>query len=154
VSTNLPPEERLALTRARMRLALHSEPKAHAHASSATGPGWMDALKSEPVAGIVLEALRQWWQQHPLRTAGTLVAQAVQSTLAPVAQRNPVALVLAAFVVGGLLALAKPWRWIPVSAIFVGVVPQILAKWVAQVPTSTWMSGLDAFLRQGSKSRE
>jgi hypothetical protein len=54
-------------------------------------------------------------------------------------------LVLGALVLGGMLAWSRPWRWILKPALFAGLMAQLSAKLMAQVPLQSWMSLLTAF---------
>jgi hypothetical protein len=137
-----------------MRVAMRAHPGPSPHAANTVGWSWLEKLQSEPGTRVMLDALRLWWQQYPLRTVGTQVAQSVRNVLTPIAQRNPLGLVVAAFAVGGLLTLAKPWRWISVPAVLAGALPQVLAKMAAQVPPSSWFDGLDALLRRSAQPPE
>jgi hypothetical protein len=57
-----------------------------------------------------------------------LAAQAATVLVQPIARRHPYALVLGAAVAGGLLMLARPWRWISTPALLAGLLPQIMAE--------------------------
>jgi MFS family permease len=114
----------------------------------------LEKLKSEPAASVALEALRRWWEQYPLQTAAKELTQSLRAVLVPIAQRNPLGLVLAAFLAGGLVTLAKPWRWMSLQGIFLGALPQILAKVVAQVPVATWLDRGDASQRPGTERED
>jgi hypothetical protein len=122
-----PPELRLVISRERLRVALQVPgPPSKVSGSS----GWLNVLQSVPCTRLVLEALT------------------------PIAQRNPLGLMLTALAAGALLTWAKPWRWSPLSGIVAGVLPEILAKLVAQVPPSTWLDGLDALFRRNVAPEE
>jgi hypothetical protein len=154
MSAGQSPQDRLALSRERLHLAMRTPPKPPINPTSSLGWRWLEALQSEPGIRVVMEALRLWWEQYPLRTVATQVAQSASAALTPMAQRNPLGLMLVALVAGGLLTLARPWRWISLPAIFAGVLPQILVKLVTQVPPSTWLERLDALLRHGSEPQD
>jgi hypothetical protein len=119
----------LAISRERLRLALHA-PRPPSKAHGTDGLGWLNALQSEPCTRLVREAL------------------------GPIAQRNPLGLMLVAFAAGGLIALTKPWRWIPLPAILAGVLPEILAKLMAQAPPSTWLDALEALIRRSGSTED
>jgi hypothetical protein len=76
------------------------------------------------------------------------VGDALQGAVRPLAQRHPVALVLTALVVGGLLVSGRAWRWILTPTLLAGLLPQLLSKAIAGVPTASWMAMLAA-LTQG-----
>lgn len=136
--------ERLALSRERLRSTMLPPPR-KAHASALAGgvgnvtSSLVERLRELPGATPVLEALETWWQQHPLRTASLVAADAARKFAAPLAERNPVGLVVAAVVVGALLALSKPWRWLLRPAIFAGLVPAIATRVMRQMPVESWL---------------
>ena len=105
---------------------------------------WTDALRAVPGAAILLDALRGWWQQHPLRLYSVIAAEAGAAVAKPVAQRHPVALVGGAFVVGALLALSRPWRWIIKPALFAGLVPHLASNTLAHLPLQSWLAALSS----------
>lgn len=148
----LTPAERLTLSRERLRLALRdiSMPPGRASSARASGAGlaWLDGLKSIPAAGIVIEAVRSWWAQHPWRIGSLLAGEAAKTLVQPMAQRHPLGLVVGALLVGGVLAWVRPWRLILTSSLFAGLLPQLLSKAVAQIPTQSWMAVLTELLKQ------
>jgi hypothetical protein len=130
MNTVATPAERLVQSRERLRLALNGSPPApdDAHAAQqaahAAAPWWAK-LAALPGAGIVIEAAQQWWARHPVRANVLLAFNATQAVVQPVAQRHPVVLVAAAFVVGGLLARHPLGRLLK-PALFAGLLPQLL----------------------------
>ena len=140
---------RLVLSRERLRHEMRerSAPKRHVAGDGAArdGVSWQDRLKGIPVAGVLFEALASWWTNHPLNGVGTVAAVAARASLAPMAQRNPLGLVLAAAVIGGAMAATRPWRWLLKPALFAGLVPQLVSKLVAQVPLESWMGIVSNF---------
>jgi hypothetical protein len=139
---------RLAASRQRLQIALRETIEANqprVAASGHTSPAWMDELKALPGIGIVVQALNAWWAKYPLNAASTMAFDAANSVAKPLASRHPIPLVLAALVFGGLLAWSRPWRWILKPALFAGLMAQLSAKLVAQVPLQSWMSLLKAF---------
>ena len=137
--------ERLALSRERLRSTMMPPPaKASAHAFGAGSAGSFaagltDRLKDLPGAALLLDAVRTWWAQHPLRTASMVAAEASRKFAAPLAERNPLALILGAVVVGALFALTKPWRWLLRPALFAGLVPALGARLMRQLPLESWL---------------
>ena len=133
---NMSPAERLAVSREHLRAALQREPVASRPEGAAPGvearpeparsAGFED-LRSLPGAKVVMEAIGLGWDRHPLRATGLLVAEAAKAAIAPLARRHPLLLVAGALVVGGLLARSRPWRWGWRSAVFAGLLPQLLA---------------------------
>lgn len=150
--------DRLAESRARVRDALQAIAKPPQRASAgdshslfgATGTAWLDSLKSAPGVSIIVEAISAWWMRHPLRLASGVAVDAARAALQPVAQKNPVALVLGALVVGALVAWSRPWRWIARPALLAGLAPQLLSKVIAHAPMSSWMSVLTS-MAEGQK---
>lgn len=140
----LDPEIRLALSRERIRLALRAL-DAHKASSNPTSPSSSTASPS-PFASVLSALLGGGWrevlQSEPLVSA--------RARLATLAQRHPLGLVLAALAAGGVLALAKPWRWFSVPPLLAAILPQMLGSLAAQVPPATWISALDALLERGS----
>jgi hypothetical protein len=136
--------ERLALSRERLRSTMMpAERKTASHPLGAGvggfASGLADRIREMPGADMLLEAIRTWWQQHPLRTAALVAADASRKFAGPLAERNPLGLVLGAVVVGALLALSKPWRWLLRPALFAGLVPAIAARVMRQLPIESWL---------------
>jgi hypothetical protein len=146
--------ERLAASRQRLQIALAQTVEANrprAVSPSHAAPAWMDELKAIPGVGIVVQALSAWWAKYPLNTASVMAFDAANAVAKPLASRHPVLLVAGAVAVGGLLAYSRPWRWILKPALFAGLMAQLSAKMVAQVPLQSWMSLLTAFAQGRSK---
>ncbi|MBA3057853.1 MAG: hypothetical protein KJ614_13400 [Gammaproteobacteria bacterium] len=152
------PAERLTLSRDRLRLALRDIAGPAGHTADARTSGaklaWLDGLKSMPVAGIVLEAVRSWWAQHPWRVATLLAGETVKTVVQPLAQRHPIGLVVGAVLVGGVLAWARPWRLVFTSSLLAGLLPQLLSKAVTQIPIKSWMTVLTELLKQPQPTQE
>jgi hypothetical protein len=144
-------QARLNHSRLRLSLALHQAHAAQGQTDAARGagaaPGWVEGLTSDPALRMVLQTVATWWAHHPLQQATSVAALAARELLRPMALRNPFGLVLGAAAVGGALVLIKPWRWISVSALAAGLVPQLLAKLVAQLRPASWAEVLSSWLR-------
>lgn len=123
--------QRLAASRERMRLSMRKA-----------------APEPRESSGMVADALRDWWSQHPWRVAGTVAADAVKAGLQPVAQRHPIALVLGAVVVGGLIVWARPWRGILRPALLAGLLPQLMSKAMEHLPVESWLAVLSSLAKQ------
>lgn len=132
---------RLVLSRDRLRseMLMRSAPKRFAADGGEGHPNLQERLKSLPVVGVVFEALASWWSSHPLNAVSSVAAGAVRAAIEPMAQRNPLTLMLLAVVFGGALVATRPWRWLLKPALFAGLVPQLVSKLVAQVPLESWM---------------
>jgi hypothetical protein len=146
---------RLALSRSRLSLALH-----HVHAEQgrssapreAAHPVWWEALCTEPGTRVVLDALSAWWAQQPWHQTTALLAESAKRLLRPLAQRNPVALVLGAAAIGGAVVLLKPWRWISVPALTAGVMPGLIAGVFSQLRPLSWAELLNSWLKTLDKN--
>ena len=132
---------RLALSRDRLRREMlqRSAPKRLAADGNAVHPSLQDRLKSLPLVGVLFEGLASWWSNHPLNAVSAVALGAARSAVEPMAQRNPVALMVVALVLGGALVATRPWRWLLKPALFAGLVPQLVSKLAAQVPLESWM---------------
>lgn len=147
-TTTASPAERLTASRERLRQALRDKAAARGgNAGAGSGAAWWNALKSVPGTRLVVEALQGWWKQHPLHATGTLVGDALQAVVRPMARRHPLGLVVGALLVGGLLVSGRAWRWILTPTLLAGLVPQLLTKAVALVPAQSWLAVLDALAR-------
>jgi len=143
---SLTASDRLALSRERLRQAMSdpSVPRGEGSNRRAGGAAvaWQDSLKSIPGARIVVDAVRSWWRQNPLRIVAMAGADAAKVIVNPMAQRNPVGLILGAFLVGGLLVWSRPWRWIVKPPLFAGLLPQLVHKAITHVPVQSWVAVL------------
>lgn len=83
---------------------------------------------------------------NPMLIAGHIAKDAVESAVAPVAQRNPLALVLGAAVGGALLVAGKPWRWLFAPAVMATLVPQLVSRAVRHAPGIPWMKLVSSFV--------
>ena len=135
--------DRLALSRERMRQALQGKPAPRSggafvgDAAGAPVP-WLQSLRSLPIAGVVFDAVLSWWEQHPLRIGFVVASSAAKALARPIAQRNPLGLVLGTFLLGGLVMWSRPWRWLLKPALFAGLLPQLVNKVLARLPSQAW----------------
>lgn len=121
------PCERLALSRERLREALQAD----------TGPGtasWRDELRSTPAAALLIEALEQWWSQHPLRAAGLAATALLRSALEPLVRRHPLLSLVGALLVGGVLVWLRPWRWVIGTTVLAGLLQRLVSGVMAPQP--------------------
>ena len=136
--------DRLALSRERLRQALRHPSAATGAApmqrASGSASAWLESLASIPGANVVIEAVSRWWSQHPLRMAGTVLADTAKTVLQPVAQRNPLGLVVGAAVLGALLVWSRPWRWISRPALFTGLLPQLFSTTASHLRPLPWLA--------------
>lgn len=143
----LTPAERLNLSRARLRQAMTrsdaSEGQNPDARNRAVGPGLLDILKlTVPSAGLVIDALGQWWATHPLRASGNLVEDVADELLRPLAKRHPLALVGGAVAVGALLVWSRPWRWALKSPLLHTWGPAALSSAIASSAVQSWLLGV------------
>lgn len=134
--------QRLAISRERMRAHLHEASSPSRGEGEGKSHPVLDALMSIPGAGIVVEAVRGWWSQHPLHLATLVAADATRTFVRPFARRNPFVLVAGAVAVGGLIFWLKPWRGFLRPALLAGLLPQLVSRAVAHVPIESWISAV------------
>lgn len=150
--------ERLAASRARLRSAML--PPAEVPASHRLGAGidaiannLLDRLKALPAVNIVIEAIGDWWSQHPLRTASHVAAATTRRLATPIAEKHPLALVAAAAGVGALLVLFRPWRWLLRPALLAGLVPAVAARAFRELPIDSLLSVFTSFGAPKARTR-
>jgi hypothetical protein len=71
-----------------------------------------------------------------------VASEASNAVVRPIAQHNPVALVVAAGLVGAVFAWSRPWRWALKPALFAGLLPQLVSRVVANLPLESWLAVL------------
>lgn len=125
---------RLAASRASLRAAWLPE----AGAATASGSRrrlaarwrlWRRELGAMPVLGLALNLAEQWWQQHPWRAVGQVVAGEVEDALVPWVRRRPALSVALAAAAGAALVLARPWAW-PVLGARLHALRALVGPWL------------------------
>ena len=138
--------DRIESSRAQLRLAMTPAKPALQQARSGENRSWLHRMGALPLVHAVSESITSWWSHHPLRPVGQVAGEASNAIVKPIAQRNPMALVLVAALVGAGLAWSRPWRWIFRSALFAGLVPQLVSRVVTNLPIESWMAMLGSAL--------
>ena len=147
--------ERLVLSRHRLQMALAQTVEANrprATTAEHTSHAWIDDMKAVPGVGTLVQIISAWWAKYPLNAAASMAFDAANTVAKPLATRHPIPMVLGALVVGGLLAWSRPWRWILKPALLAGVMAQVSAKLIAQVPLQSWMSLISSFAQGRSQA--
>lgn len=141
---------RVEASRARLRLAM--SPPAAPLPGTAKSSSWVDRLTDWPAVRAVIESVESWWGHHPLRPVAQVALEASGAVVKPLAQRNPLMLVLTAAAIGAALAWGRPWRWIFRSALFAGLIPQLASRVVSNLPVESWMAMVGSALSQQPKA--
>ena len=134
------PVERIELSRARLRHAMLPPPAVPAAGDPPAALAWLERLKAQPAIAIVIDTLRVWWLHQPMRAVVHVASEATNAVAKPIAQHNPMALVLLAAVAGALFAWSRPWRWALKPALFAGLMPQLVSRVVANLPLESWLA--------------
>ena len=66
---------------------------------------------------------------------------------------NPFTVIGVAALVGAVLMLARPWRWLIRPALFVGLVPQLLTHALKRLPATSWIDLIGKFGRASQKHK-
>lgn len=149
---SLTPQVRLALSRERLRRVLQIDAVPQSDAplhDGARGPiaAVIGKLKAIPGMAMLADALLPWWERQPLRLAGAIAFDAAPALVRPVARCNPLRLVAVAFLVGGVIAWLRPWRWLLRSTLFAGLSSELLRTAASRAPLQSWFKVLTSLAR-------
>jgi hypothetical protein len=106
-------------------------------AADAVATSWLALLHEVPIVGSVVQSLQAAWRDSPLPAAADLAESAGNEALRPTAERHPLALVGVAMAGGALFVWARPWRTLWRAALAAGLVSQLSARVVAQIPIAS-----------------
>lgn len=115
----MPPSERLAASRERLRHAL--------------APGGMGSAAGADGGEPLIATLARAWAMPRV----ALAADLARGVVAPLVQRHPLTLVLGAAVAGAVLVRLRPWRGVLRPALLAGVLP-LLLKGALRLPPGLW----------------
>jgi hypothetical protein len=147
-SQALTPLQKLAQSRAHLRVAMQPLNRIDGAADDFPGESRPAFWNSLPGVGILREALEDWWAHHPLRMATVITEKAASALLRPTAQKHPVLLMAGAVLAGAVLVRMKPWRWGLKKAMFAGLLPHLISKVVSELPLASWIELLTPTGRQ------
>ena len=145
--TDPDPLTRLIVSRSRLRVELQAWQHEQKPATKSMHPSWLDALRAEPGTRVLLDALRLWWTRQSWHQTTATLATSLSELMRPLAARNPLMLVLGAAALGSALVLIRPWRWLSLSTIAAGLMPQLLPKLLALLRPVSWVDMLDSWLQ-------
>lgn len=131
--------------------ALSADPRVAAGLGTWT---WLAPLRTLPGIGPLLDRALRWWAPHPLRQAAAMLGTAAQAVVRPVAQKHPLALVLGAAALGGLLVVSRPWRLLITPALLASLAPRLLTNVVRQIPSGSWLALLTALVPSARKAAD
>ena len=138
--------ERIELSRARLQQAMKPPPVLR-NGAPVSGPlAWLERIKDQPSIAVIIDTLQGWWSRHPMRPLVHVASEASNAVVRPIAQHNPLALVVAAGLLGVVFAWSRPWRWALKPALFAGLMPQLVSRVVANLPLESWIAAFGSTL--------
>lgn len=138
--TPLSAVERLEASRVRLRHAMLPPPALQPRQAETGLLAWLGRLKAQPSIAVIIDAFQSWWVRHPMRPLVKLAGEATNAMAKPIAQHNPVALIMAAGLIGVVFAWSRPWRWALKPALFAGLMPQLVSRVVGHLPLESWLA--------------
>jgi hypothetical protein len=151
------PSDRLMLSRERLRHAIQSNSRVsgpdHGQDHGAQAAGLMAGLKLFPGSQALLDALRLWWSQQPVRAVAVVAEGLANEALTPFAKKHPWSLVVGGFVVGALIAWTRPWRWAIAPVLLTGLLPQIISAATTKGKPEPWSELIATLAQQWLKPK-
>jgi hypothetical protein len=146
------PVGRLNLSRSRIRQSMQDNLKMQnanrQGSASRLGAHWLDSIKSMPGGTLLIQAIEMWWLKQPLRAVTKAAIDTAKGMLQPLAQKHPLALIVGAFAVGGVIAWSRPWRWVSKPIVFSSLLAPLLSKVISSMPSGIWAEAFNSLLRQ------
>ncbi len=134
--------ERLALSREKLRtemVRIAGKPNPGAGENNHV-TGLLGLLKAKlPNASLLIDALSQWWTHYTTQGHGQTAAGVAEDILKPLAKRHPLALVLSALALGGLVVWARPWRWAFKAPMLATWGPAMVSGALASATVQAWI---------------
>ncbi len=113
-------------------------------------------LRGSPLALMAVGSLQSWWQRHPWRVTGELLARELHGALTPAVRRHPLAAALLAGGLGLALMRCRPWRW-PLVANQFRPLPGRIGHWLmhqlTQAPGQALLSSLLLWVSANADTR-
>jgi hypothetical protein len=147
-STSSTPLQNLLRSRERLRAALAAAAEPRGPLAEGDKSGWQASLNAAPGARIIMDVLKSWWSQHPLRVAALIGEEAGNALIKPTAQKYPLLLVTGALILGAAFVRVKPWRWGFKKVLLAGLLPQLVSKVVSELPVSSWMAMASELIKE------
>jgi hypothetical protein len=149
----LTPVQRLEQSRAHMRSWLDDRmPRSTASGAALRGgvlgeklSEWLESLRSNPIAGAVIDGVTGWWSTHPLNSVFRIADETAGDMVGPLVRRHPLAVVAGAFVLGAIAIRIRPWRWLIRPALFAGLASQLTSRLVSHGPLDFMLGALHRF---------
>jgi len=101
----------------------------------------------------VIDAMSEWWANHPLQPAASMAEGVVRDAAAPLARRHPLMVVGGAFALGAAITWLRPWRLLGKTAMFAGVFSQVVSRTVMHMPWESIVGALSTFAHAGNDAQ-
>lgn len=146
--------ERLAASRRAIREAMMPRTAGADGQPEGTFIRWMQEIRNNPAAAVVVDAASDWWANHPWRTMVELLRETVTAGVGPIARRYPFRVLFGALIVGMLLTRVRPWRWFLRPALFAGLASQLLSRVLTHQPLQTWFATMASRMQRKTRRRK